>query len=247
MEIPIFRTHYSIGKSILTLDSADTIAPDKSDSVFSLAKERGLKTVFVADDSPTGFISAIKNSRASGVKVRLGLRLRICADTAAEKRDDESKIIIWAKNDAGYHGLYRIYSRAATLENATHPVISYADLKSFWSNESLSMTIPFYDSFLHLNSLYGALCMPELDFAEPRLQVESNSLPFNYLIENSINRWRNLKDWPIIRTRTICYRAKSDYEAFLAARCLHERTTLEQPELPHCGSNEFCIESLKAQ
>ena len=40
--LPLFKTHYSLGRSILTLNTEDN-QPDEADSVFSIAKELDLK------------------------------------------------------------------------------------------------------------------------------------------------------------------------------------------------------------
>ena len=41
--IPLFKSHFSIGKSILTLESPDKDKEGGSDSIFSIAKENSLK------------------------------------------------------------------------------------------------------------------------------------------------------------------------------------------------------------
>ena len=57
MIIPLFKTHYSIGKSILTLNSEteeDDIGPN---SVIDLAVKNNITDLFFVEDSFMGFIS----------------------------------------------------------------------------------------------------------------------------------------------------------------------------------------------
>ena len=101
--IPLFKSHFSIGKSILTLDApTDTSGPK---SVFSLAEEEGLDKVFLVEDSLTGFLQAQKISESMGVQLIFGLRLTMCDDAAKEipKGGDSSahKIIVFARTSAG--------------------------------------------------------------------------------------------------------------------------------------------------
>ena len=57
MTLPLFKSHFSIGKSILTLDSPkiDENA-DSPDSVFDIAEEGELDKVVLIEDSFMGFL-----------------------------------------------------------------------------------------------------------------------------------------------------------------------------------------------
>ena len=67
--IPLFKSHYSIGKSILTLDDPITHKEGGSDSVFSIAVENKLKEVVLVEDSLTGFLQAKKNADNLNLKL----------------------------------------------------------------------------------------------------------------------------------------------------------------------------------
>ena len=61
--LPIFRSHYSIGRSILTLNplvSSDGAGPD---SIIDICHEAKLKTFYLVDDSMSGFLEAYTNSQ----------------------------------------------------------------------------------------------------------------------------------------------------------------------------------------
>jgi len=46
-------------------------------------------------------------------------------------------------------------------------------------------------------------------------------------------------------SKTIYYREKKDFKAYMTYRCILNRSTFQKPELRHFGSQEFCMESWK--
>ena len=66
--IPLFKTHYSLGKSILNLSLEDN-QPDESDSVFPILKENKLKELVLVEDSMTGFLEAYQNAKELNIKL----------------------------------------------------------------------------------------------------------------------------------------------------------------------------------
>ena len=78
MILPFFKSHYSIGRSILTLsdidESKDSGGPD---SIINLSVNAGLKEVFLVEDSMTGFIQAYHNFQKYDIKLIFGLRLTV--------------------------------------------------------------------------------------------------------------------------------------------------------------------------
>ena len=112
--LPLFKTHYSIGKSILTLDEPqDSLDGLKSDSVFQIAKDNALEQLILVEDSMCGFLEAYKKSQALGIQLIFGLRLSIC-DTLDEevKHPVLHKVIIFITNGNGYKNLVKIYTEA---------------------------------------------------------------------------------------------------------------------------------------
>ena len=84
--VPLFKSHYSIGRSILTLEKESvTNGPD---SVISLAKEASLDKAFLVEDSMTGFLEGFKNLKNEGIHLVFGLRITICPDI--EEKSEES-------------------------------------------------------------------------------------------------------------------------------------------------------------
>ena len=116
--LPLFKSDFSIGKSILTLELPERTQEGSSDSIFSIALANDLDQLILVEDSLTGFLQAHKNSESLGLKLIFGLRISICSALKSDPKDtekkDESKIIVFAKNDDGCKLLNQIYSLAFT-------------------------------------------------------------------------------------------------------------------------------------
>jgi len=112
MTIPLFKTHYSIGKSILTLQSPGTVDKYGADSVIDIALDSGLKQVVLVEDSMHGFLEAKRRCEENGLHLIFGIRINLCQQYEVEKNKVPShKIVIFAKNDDGVKRLYKIYSK----------------------------------------------------------------------------------------------------------------------------------------
>lgn len=239
----MFKTHYSLGKSILNLSLEDT-QPDESDSVFSIAKENNFKEIVLVEDCMTGFLEAYNNSNELGSRLIFGLRITICLDMndkSAESLKSNNKIIIFAKNNNGYKKLIKIFSLAAREGFYYEPRIDYKSLKDLWSEAGLTMAIPFYDSYIFKNTLENNICVPEFDFANPTYFLEDNDLPFDDLIKQKVINISSKTQ----KTQSVYYKNKKDFKSYLTFKCINNRSTLDKPELEHMTSDEFCIESWK--
>jgi len=156
--LPLFKSHYSLGRSILTLEN-DESAPDEADSIFDICKENEMSEVVVIDHNMSGFLQAYRNSKDLNIKLTFGVRLTICNDMNQKDADSlktNNKIVILLKNEEGYKRLIRIFSLAARDGFYYEPRIDYKNLKKEWNNKDLSMAIPFYDSYLFKNTLTKA-------------------------------------------------------------------------------------------
>ena len=75
--LPLFKSHYSVGKSILTLypqGSSDGTGPD---SVIDICADNKLDHFYLVDDSMTGFREAYQNSLEAKIDLRFGLIINI--------------------------------------------------------------------------------------------------------------------------------------------------------------------------
>jgi len=224
--IPLFKTHFSIGNSILRLDDVDRIATDNN-----------LEEVYFVEDSMTGFPAAF---RLFGDRMRFGLRLPIF--NKDENPESESKIIAFADGDEGCKELYSLCTQS-----------SGEKLKTPWESfKNLKFVVPFYDSFLHKNLTTFANCMPPLP-DEMSFIVENNNLPFDFLLKQKIEQYiANEPNKKMIKAKSIYYENKEDVEAFQTYKCICNRqpgrqASMSNPRLDHFGSDSFCVESWKEE
>jgi len=236
--LPLFKSHFSIGKSILKLSGGE--------GVFDIAKETGLKKLFLVEDSLTGFLESAKLSKDTGIQLVFGLRISVC-DTDINTSGDCHKLIIFARNDDGCKLLNKIYSATFTSEGNTLPMDI---LKKLWNEKSLSLCVPFYDSFIFNNTLKFSTCMPNFSFCNPTFMTESNNLPFDPIVQENVLKFCKQKKLKTINTKSIYYKNREDFKAYQTYKLICNRSgwkgksaSVECPNLDHCGSDEFCIES----
>jgi DNA polymerase III alpha subunit len=239
--IPIFKSTYSIGKSILTLDSKGS--EGGPDSIIDICKEHSINPLILVEDSMTGFVTAHNRCKEEGIDLVFGLRITCCNDTF-EEDDSDHKIIIFANNDEGCRLLYRIYSYAHTGESGK---VDFNFLNGIW-NENLELVIPFYDSFIFNNNFYLKKCVPDFHKILPTFWLENNDLPFDGLVAEKVFKFAEGMVRPVKRVKTILYKNREDAEALQTYKILCNRNfgraaSLSSPNLNHFGSKEFCLES----
>lgn len=251
--LPLFKSHYSVSRSILTLDSSEKI-PNSPVSVFSLAKEADLKELVLVEDSFSGFLEAFKNAKAAKIKLIFGIRMSVTEDMldkTPESIPKRSKIIVFVKNTEGYSDLCRIWSLAASIglhsgrsQEKKSPHIDYSNLKRLWT-KNLKLAIPFYDSFLYINVLTCGACVPDFSFTEPTFFREDNEIPFDQLLHAKLDKYISEAGRELVDAKSIYYENREDFVAYLTARCINNRSTLDCPDLNHMCSDNFCFEAWK--
>ena len=245
--IPLFKSHYSLGKSILTLAKAGSSEADEPSSIIDIAKKLNLENLHLVDDSISGFLEAYKSCEDAKLNLRFGLRLTVCDDIdnkTAESREKEHKVIIYILNTDGYYDLIKISTLASIQGFYYYPRIDCKNLKKLWNDKNLHLCVPFYDSYVFKNNLSYSICVPDFSFCNPTYFVEDNNLPFDEILKSKVEEITTDKQ-PAVRTQSVYYENKEDFLAYLTFRCISERTTLNKPNLEHCSSNEFCAESFK--
>jgi DNA polymerase III alpha subunit len=243
--IPIFKSHYSLGRSILTLKMPKGEGQsDSSDSVFDICDDAGIKEMFLVDDNMAGFLEAFTNAEALKIKLIFGLRLTFCPDSShksEEGRRNSYKNIIFAKNAKGYKQLIKIYTLAAQDGFYYEPRIDFERLKPLWSNDLL-LAIPFYDSFLYKNKYTNSQCVPDFSFTEPVFFCEDNDVLLDKDMQERVSNYCSDKH-EMIKTKSIYYKHRKDFSAYLTFRCINGRTSVEKPNFDGMCSDEFCYES----
>lgn len=241
--IALFKSHYSIGKSILTLDHPDKVQEGGPNSVFNISKENRLTLV---EDSLIGFLQAQKIAKELNIQLVFGLRLQCSHEDEIDSNSQcLHKIIVFAKNDTGCKLLNTIYSKAFCDHSG---VITFPALKKLWSNDDLYLAVPFYDSFIFMNSMHFCSCIPDFSFCDPIFFIENNYLPFDIHIQNKVKEYCTNFNYQHILTKSIFYPKREDFEAYQTYKCICQRKagkqkTLAVPNFDHLASPEFCYES----
>ena len=233
--LPVYKSTYSIGKSILTIDK-----------IIELSKLDSAKNLILVEDSLTGFVKAHNSCKDEGLQLIFGLRINCCNDINDEDslQDSDHKIIIFAKNDEGCKLLNKI-SSFSNLEGKGFVDFNY--LNKVWDDTKLDLVIPFYDSFIHQNQLYLKNCIPNFKDIKPIFWIEKNNLPFDPLITKATLEYLKGK-YESTLVKSIFYENKEDIEALqtykiICGRKFGRAATLSMPNLDHFGSDEFCFES----
>lgn len=248
--IPLFKSHYSIGKSILTLNAKGVSKPNEADSIVDIAVDNGLSEVYLVEDNMSGFLEAYTNLSNQNIKLIFGLRLTVCSDLNDKSQESiatESKLIVFATNLEAYQALIKINDIASKDGFYYIPRIDYKHLQDAYERcRGLVFCVPFYDSFIHANTLQNHKCVPQFGNINPIFMLEDNDLPFDDLIAEKVLEY-NLNDTPkdIIRVKTCYYKNRQDFDAYMTFRCINKRTSLEKPNLEHMCSSEFCFESFQ--
>lgn len=248
-KLPLFKSCYSIGKSILTLDYRDKEArnPENSDSIIEIIEEEGIKNAFLVDDHIGGILEASKNAKKAKVDLRYGLRLSI-VEKMSEKNDQTKRAvwkgIVFLKDKEGYNNLIKISSAASTDGFYYEPRIDLEIMASLWDDNLLGFGVPFYDSFIHKNAFHFGAFFPVFSFTKPFFFVEDNELIFDEALKNKVINYCHSNKYEYCAAQSIYYKRKKDYKAYLTARCIYERTSIGKPNLDQMTSNTFCVENL---
>jgi DNA polymerase-3 subunit alpha len=243
--IPLFKSHYSLGRSILTLEDKDE-KDDYPDSIIQICKENKMKELYLVEDNMSSFLEAYSNCRKNNIKLNYGLRISVTesmSDKSEESKTKSSKIILFFKNKKGYQQLTKLYSIAAKEGFYYEPRLDYETISKNWTDD-LILCIPFYDSFIFNNTLKNSLCIPQFDFTKPIFFIEDNDLPFDLLVKQKALSFAEKNNLKIYKAKSVFYKERKDFKAYLTFRCINNRSVLNKPNLDHMSSNEFCFESI---
>ena len=244
---PVFKSTYSYGKSILTLE--DESKEFGSDSIIEMCIDNEINDVILVEDNLTSFMKAFKVCLKHDLNLYYGLRLTFCNDMKEESKSSNHKNVIFAKNDEGCKLLNKIYSCAFTEGDGR---IDYASFKEYWDETALSFVVPFYDSYIYENNFHQKNCIPNLEGLKPTFWSEDNDLPFDHLLNAKLQEATKRKQYKVAKVKTILYKDRKDVEALqtykiLSTRSFGKQSKLSNPNLSYFGSEEFCLESYLKQ
>lgn len=249
---PLFKTAFSVTRSILNSEAEGKSKPDRSPSIVDIAKREGIKHLFAVENQIGGYLQAKTNLEKIGVGYSLGWILNVVSDLSDETGESSHKVVIFNKNDDGWKDLINIHNLASTKLNAkSGPRITGEILQENWT-DNLLLAIPMYDSYLFNNLLTTKKCLLNIGKIKPVYFSESNDLPFDHIINDKLESLKQSEGIDILKTKSIYYENREDFDAYLTLRLLNRRTygsnnTLQEPNLEYMNSKEFCVEAWKEQ
>jgi DNA polymerase III alpha subunit len=247
--LPVFKSHYSVGRSILSLKEAGTSIPGGPDSIIDICIEKGIEKPFLVDDSIGSFLEAVDSFGKAEIDFVYGLRISFCENMkikTKESRFSEWKGVILMNSIDAYESLIEIWNLAATKGFYHEPRLDLESLKKIWSNDLFTFVVPFYDNhfFKNMFTFDGHAVPVGLSFINKiHAFSEDNDLIYDDKIKESFSQ----TDWEILPAKSIFYNKRVDFKTFLTRKCIAKRSTLEKPNLTNMTSAEFCAESWKEQ
>src|SRR5438046_2553386 len=135
--LPLFKSHYSLGKSILTLEEPlDKKGAPVKNSIFNILKSNKLDTLVLVEDNVSGLLQASKVAAENKINLYFGLRIWVTDDMnekSEESLKKQAKYIIFVKHNSGYKDIIKIWSAAAQQGFYYEPRIDFKTLKTLWN------------------------------------------------------------------------------------------------------------------
>jgi len=238
--IPCFTSHFSSGRSILTLDEPDEIQHNRPNSIFSIAKKYNLKKIFIRDNTYSGFVSAYKNTPKVADQFVWGVKMTVCEDAARDPKETEnteSYVSLWAENSDGCNDLIKLYS------NAIKNRLDWNILKKFYTR-NIIVTIPFFGGFIHNNNFKMGNCIPDFGDIPVWLEIQDKKLPFNETLKNLVADFARKENYPLLPIHSIYYYARADFKAYQVFRINSTRAAFnmgdDKQSIRNPGIDFFC-------
>lgn len=250
--IPLFKTHASIGRSLLVSDYQEDIKDDAPVSVIAIGKKFRLSNISIAENSFSSFIEVMRACDKVNIQLNFGVNFLLCENVLNKDEESiktENKITVWMKNSNGYKDLLKLYGAIkANKENFYYePRGDWNIVKSFWT-DNLLLSFPPYDNFIHKNLLENGKCVPDFGFIKPIFFYSDMNLAFDQVLIPAIKDYCRINRIPTQEAHPIYYYKKEDSLAYQVLRCIDskggsKRATIETPGLNHMSSDSFCWEN----
>jgi hypothetical protein len=242
---------YSSRKSLLTYWGEKDVTPEGPQSIVSLCKTAGLKQCFGVSTNFHVFLEAWKSCKEAGIQFSFGLEMTLCDDATIHTEEsliNEHKVIIFALNSAAYQDLIRLYTAChSKVENRYHMQrFDCKQLTQYWT-DNLLLAIPFFDSFIHINTMrYKAAIMPSFPVGPVIFRETNSGLPFASIIDDALDTYNSDGPREEVRVKTIYYEKYADFEAYITDRARRQRANFNKPNLDYMCSPHFCFEDWQA-
>jgi DNA polymerase III alpha subunit len=258
--IPLFSSAASLKQGgIFTVDKVGDVEARKKEgrkrgplSLCSLAKDEGMKRLYMVESNFVNYMSAWKNLREVGCDLHFGLKLVICenmADKSEASMDTESKVVIWPALDSTtvYSALCKLFTKAANDGFYYVPRLDWKTLCAMWSDDLL-LSLPFYSSFLAKNTLTFSSIAPQLPVVPLLLREIDQQLPIDGLLNSAVDRYAAANGLKVQPVKSVYYKLRDDAKPFQVWRCVLNRSgksTYDKPNMDFMQSREFSFEAWK--
>ena len=224
--IPLFKSTFSIGRSLLRVED-----------LIDIAEKGDVQKMILVEDNFYGFRIINKAFLNLGVPMIYGLRIPVVQSNLSEK---PSKLVFFPKNNRGVKVVRNLYTKCFTSEGEC---LNLSKIENGELDE-ISIGVPFYDSYIFNNIFHFGLCDLSLDDFDHFYMEEDNRHPFDFQISSALKKLGVVTE----KTKSIYYRDKDDFEAFQMYKAVCNRKqgrvpSFSNPRLNDFCSNEFCYES----
>jgi len=224
--IPLFKSTFSIGRSLLRVED-----------LIEIAEGDDVKKMILVEDNFYGFRVINQAFLNAEIPMVYGVRLPVVQSNLSEK---PSKLVFFPKNNRGVRVVRNLYTKCFTSEGEC---LHLSDLEKGELDE-VSVGVPFYDSYIFNNIFNFGLCDLSLDDFDHFYMEEDNKHPFDFQISSALKKLKVKTE----KSKSIYYRNKDDFEAFQMYKAVCSRKqgrvpTFSNPRLNDFCSNEFCYES----
>lgn len=210
--IVLFKTHFSIGKSILTEKKCFELGRDLDEVVF-------------LEDSFSGFRKIKSLSKKMEKPMRFGVSL-LCSHGG----NKASKVNLFADNNDGLRELRQIFTKSKTEGGVWE--FDESSLKN------ITLAIPFYNSYVH-KSLhnFGVYDLPVDKYVH---FIEENEHPYDYQIKRAVDLLEvdQVKTQTVCYEKQEYFKEYQWYRA-TCNRSGGRKASFGKPELEDCGSDQF--------
>lgn len=246
--IPLFKTCYSKGKSIIHIKKSKF---EKGfASMADIIKENNLKEALFVEDNMNGFLQTKNLVESLDCKFSFGWRFNCQYEDSIFH-----KLVAIPKNKEGVKKLYKIFTHAFTkVSNKSGPKINgtltVEEVNNLIDDDFL-LAIPFYDSFLFNSCMNFSNAVFDIsNFSDPIIFVEYNELPFDLMVRKKCFDYAKKHNIEVQETKSIFYEKESDFKAFQCFKIAcnkigGKKINISRPELSHCASNKFSFETWK--
>jgi DNA polymerase III alpha subunit len=224
--IPLFKSNFSIGRSLLRVED-----------LVDIAQSGDVNKMILVEDNFYGFRVVNKAFLEIGVPMIYGVRLPVVQSNLSER---PSKLVFFPKNNKGVSVVRKLYTKCFTSEGDCLHLSQLGESEL----DDVSIGVPFYDSYIYNNIFHFGLCELSLSKYDHFYIEESNQHPFDFQISSALRKLGVKTE----KAKSIYYRDKEDFEAFQMYKAVCSRKqgrvpTYSNPRLNDFCSNEFSYES----